>query len=78
MISVFLAFSVAELVTIRNFGVALAVGVALDAFFVRLIVVPAMMIRLDKWCWWIPGWLDRLLPGESTRPGLAQASEQRA
>jgi RND superfamily putative drug exporter len=78
MISVFLAFSVAELVTIRNFGVALAVGVALDAFVVRLIVVPAMMVRLGKWCWWMPGWLDRLLPGQSARPGSAQASEQRA
>jgi RND superfamily putative drug exporter len=78
MISVFLAFSVSELVTIRNFGVALSIGVALDAFVVRLIVVPAMMVRLGKWCWWIPGWLDRLLPGQSARPGSAQASEQRA
>jgi RND superfamily putative drug exporter len=78
MICVFLAFSVSELVAIRNFGVALAVGVALDAFVVRLIVVPAMMVRLGKWCWWIPGWLDRLLPGQSARPGAAQASEQRA
>lgn len=77
MISVFLAFSVSEFVTIRNFGVALAVGVALDAFVVRLIVVPAMMVRLGKWCWWMPGWLDRLLPGQSARPGAAQASEQR-
>jgi RND superfamily putative drug exporter len=78
MICVFLAFSVSELVSIRNFGVALAVGVALDAFVVRLIVVPAMMVRLGKWCWWIPGWLDRLLPGGRPAPGLDQASEQRA
>jgi RND superfamily putative drug exporter len=78
MISVFLAFSVSELASIRNFGVALAVGVALDAFVVRLIVVPAMMVRLGKWCWWIPGWLDRLLPGERPAPAFDQASEQRA
>jgi RND superfamily putative drug exporter len=63
MISVFLAFSVSELVTIRNFGVAQAIAVAIDAFIVRLIVVPAMMNRLGKWCWWMPSWLDRLLPG---------------
>ncbi|HKT83497.1 MAG TPA: MMPL family transporter, partial [Solirubrobacterales bacterium] len=68
MISVFLAFSVSELVTIRNFGVAQAVAVAIDAFIVRLIVVPAMMNRLGKWCWWMPGWLDRLLPGRRFRP----------
>lgn len=78
MISVFLAFSVSEFVTIRNFGVAQAVAIGIDAFIVRLIVVPAMMTRLGKWCWWMPGWLDRLLPGESLRPALDQASEQRA
>jgi putative drug exporter of the RND superfamily len=78
MISVFLAFSVSEFFTIRNLGVALAIGVALDAFVVRLIVVPAMMVRLDKWCWWMPGWLDRLLPGGRPAPGSDQASEQRA
>jgi len=78
MISVFLAFSVSEFVTIRNFGVAQAVAVGIDAFIVRLIVVPAIMTRLGKWCWWMPAWLDRLLPGEGSRPGPDQASEQRA
>jgi putative drug exporter of the RND superfamily len=78
MICVFLAFSVSEFITVRNLGVALAVGVALDAFVVRLIVVPAMMVRLGKWCWWMPGWLDRLLPGGRPAPALDQASEQRA
>ena len=85
MISVFLAFSVSELVTIRNFGVAQAVAVAIDAFIVRLIVVPAMMNRLGKWCWWMPRWLDRLLPGgrpgavaDEARGAAPQASEQRA
>lgn len=78
MISIFLAFSVSEFVTIRNFGVAQAVAVAMDAFVVRLIVVPAMMVRLGKWCWWMPGWLDRLLPGERFVPDPDQAREQRA
>jgi putative drug exporter of the RND superfamily len=78
MISVFLAFSVSEFVTIRNFGIAQAVAVALDAFLVRLIIVPAMMNWLGKWCWWVPRWLDRRLPGKPYRPGLDQASEQRA
>jgi putative drug exporter of the RND superfamily len=78
MISVFLAFSVSELITIRNFGVAQAIAVGIDAFIVRLIVVPAMMNRLGKWCWWMPAWLDRLLPGKSIRPAADQPSEQRA
>ena len=85
MICVFLAFSVSELVTIRNFGVAQSIAVGIDAFVVRLIVVPAMMVRLGKWSWWMPGWLDRLLPGQRSGVALdegltrgAQASEQRA
>jgi RND superfamily putative drug exporter len=71
MISVFLAFSVSEFVTIRNFGVAQAIAVFIDAFLIRLIVVPAVMGWLGKWCWWMPRWLDRLLPGESAPVALA-------
>lgn len=67
MISVFLAFSISDFMSIRNFGVAQAVAVFIDAFIVRLIVVPALMNRLGKWCWWLPKWLDRLLPRERSR-----------
>jgi RND superfamily putative drug exporter len=56
MISVFLAFSVSEFVTIRNFGVAQAIAVFIDAFLIRLIVVPAVMGWLGEWCWWMPRW----------------------
>ncbi len=63
MIAVFLAFSVSEFITIRNFGVAQAIGVFIDAFIVRLIVIPAAMTWLGDRCWWMPAWLDRLLPG---------------
>jgi RND superfamily putative drug exporter len=56
MISVFLAFSVSDFITIRNFGIGQAVAVFIDAFLVRLIVVPAMMRGLGKWCWWMPRW----------------------
>jgi putative drug exporter of the RND superfamily len=56
MISVFLAFSVSEFVSIRNFGVAQAIAVFIDAFLVRLIVVPAVMGWLGEWCWWMPRW----------------------
>ena len=70
MISVFLAFSVSELIMVRNFGIAQAVAVAIDAFIVRLIVVPAMMNRLGKWSWWMPSWLDRLLPNARSGAGV--------
>jgi RND superfamily putative drug exporter len=63
MVAVFLSFSVSSFVTLRNFGVAEAAGVLVDAFVVRLIFVPAIMRALGKWCWWMPRWLDRLIPG---------------
>jgi len=69
MISVFLAFSVSELVTVRNFGVAQAIAVAIDAFLVRLIVVPAMMNWLGEWSWWMPSWPERLRPSARSRAG---------
>jgi RND superfamily putative drug exporter len=74
MITVYLAFSISEFMTVRNFGVAQAVAVFIDAFLVRLIIVPAMMSRLGKWCWWMPRWLDRLLPG---KPAPATVADSR-
>jgi RND superfamily putative drug exporter len=43
-------------------GLALAVGVLIDAFLIRLVFVPAIMTMLGKNAWWLPRWLDRLLP----------------
>jgi RND superfamily putative drug exporter len=63
MISVFLAFSLSSFVTIRDFGVAQSIAVFIDAFMVRLIILPAVMRALGRWAWWMPKWLDRLLPG---------------
>lgn len=63
MIVVFLCFSVSEFATLRNFGVAQATAVFIDAFIARLIIVPAIMKALGRWSWWMPRWLDRLLPG---------------
>ncbi len=66
MIIVFLAFSVSSFATLRNFGVAQAIGVAIDAFVIRLIIVPAIMRALGRWAWWMPRWLDRVIPGGSS------------
>ncbi|HWA54917.1 MAG TPA: MMPL family transporter [Solirubrobacterales bacterium] len=73
MIAVFLSFSVSDFITTRNFGVAQAVAIALDAFVVRLIVVPAMMNLLGKWCWWLPKWLDRRWPDAARSRASAEA-----
>jgi RND superfamily putative drug exporter len=74
MMAVFISFSVVEMTTMRNFGVALTLGVFIDAFLIRLVVIPAVMGRLGKWSWWMPAWLDRLLPGGS--PPVGEAKER--
>jgi RND superfamily putative drug exporter len=43
-------------------GLALAAGVLIDAFLIRLVFVPALMSLMGKGAWWIPRWLDRALP----------------
>ncbi|MEW1545464.1 MMPL family transporter [Streptomyces tsukubensis] len=62
MISVFLAFVLSGDRVIAMFGIALAVAVALDAFVLRTLLVPALMHLLGGANWWLPGWLDRALP----------------
>jgi RND superfamily putative drug exporter len=74
MITVFLCFSVSEFITLRNFGVGQATAVFIDAFIIRLIVVPAAMKAMGKWSFWMPGWLDRMLPGGASPRGAARSS----
>jgi len=62
MTSVFAGFLFAEDSLIQSIGFALAVGVAVDAFVVRMMIVPAVMSMLGRRAWWLPRWLDRILP----------------
>jgi RND superfamily putative drug exporter len=62
MISVFSGFIFSHLTMVRPLGFALAFGVLIDAFVVRMTIVPAAMHLLGKSAWWIPRWLDRILP----------------
>ncbi len=62
MISVFGGFAFSHMAMIRPMGFGLATGVLFDAFVVRLILVPAVLSLLGKSAWWIPKWLDRVLP----------------
>jgi len=62
MICVFASFALGGNLTIKLFGVALASAVAIDAFIIRSVLVPAIMELLGKRAWWLPGWLDRILP----------------
>ena len=62
MIAVFIAFLDQPLPFIQIFGFALGVAVFFDAFFVRMALVPATMFITGRATWWMPRWLDRILP----------------
>ena len=73
MVSVFAGFISNGDGTIQAIGFGLAVGILIDAFLVRMTIVPAVMTLFGKAAWWIPKWLDRILPhisieGEAEAP----------
>ncbi|MFC4049304.1 MMPL family transporter [Actinomadura syzygii] len=81
MVAVFLSFAVADDPSAKMFGLGLATAILIDATVVRMVLVPATMTLLGRTNWWLPRWLDRMLPrgpvgtdaestGEATRPRL--------
>ena len=63
----------ADVVQIKALGLGIAIAVLVDATIVRLVLVPATMTLLGRANWWLPGWLDRALPGRAD-PTSAEAS----
>jgi len=80
MTAVFAAFMLQDEPIIKSMGFALAIAVVFDAFVVRMALIPAVLYLLGDRAWWLPRWLDRLLPevdvvGEKLeRPYLRDAS----
>ncbi|AZP22596.1 MMPL family transporter [Streptomyces aquilus] len=84
MAAVFLSFAVADDPSTKMFGLGLATAILIDATVVRMVLVPATMTLLGRANWWLPKWLDRMLPrgpvgtddtdaestGETPRPRL--------
>ncbi|MEW1706410.1 MMPL family transporter [Microbacterium sp. NPDC089190] len=62
MIAVFSGFIASDSVIIKSMGLGLALGVLFDAFVVRMLLVPALMHVLGGSVWWLPRWLDRIVP----------------
>jgi putative drug exporter of the RND superfamily len=62
MIAVFSGFIIDDDVVVKSIGFALAFGILVDAFLVRMTLVPAVLALLDRRAWWLPGWLDRRMP----------------
>ncbi|WP_371748430.1 MMPL family transporter [Peribacillus frigoritolerans] len=62
MVSVFTGFMLAPDPIIKSMGFALTFGIVFDAFIVRMAIVPAVMTLMGKAAWYIPSWLDKILP----------------
>jgi putative drug exporter of the RND superfamily len=81
MVVVFLAFVTAQDVFLKLFGIGLASAILLDATVVRLVLVPAVMQLLGDRNWWIPSWLEQILPRfdvERVAVGTAESSRAAA
>jgi RND superfamily putative drug exporter len=77
MVAVFLGFATEVDVTVKMLGLGMATAIALDATVVRMVLVPATMALLGRWNWWLPAWLDRLLPGVSVEGEEPVLEEER-
>ena len=75
MTGVFVAFVHTDNVYVKPIAFGLTVGIAADAFLVRMTLIPAIIVALGERAWWLPAWLDQLLPvvdveGESLEQAL--------
>jgi RND superfamily putative drug exporter len=75
MTCVFAVFVLTGVPSIKELGLGCAVAIALDATLVRLVLVPAAMKLLGDWNWWMPSWLDRILPDFSFESGSGSSPE---
>jgi RND superfamily putative drug exporter len=71
MVVVFLGFVTDPSPFVQMIGLGLAAAIAIDATIVRMVLVPATMTLMGRANWWLPGWLDRLLPHISLESGAA-------
>jgi RND superfamily putative drug exporter len=76
MVFVFGSFMLEDLRTIKVLGLGLAAAVAIDATVIRMLLVPATMELLGDKNWWIPRWLDKILPNLVVEPDRSDATER--
>jgi RND superfamily putative drug exporter len=62
MVCVFTSFVLNGNPVVKEFGVGLAIAIAIDSTLVRCLLVPAVMVLLGRWAWWLPGPLERVVP----------------
>ena len=75
MVVVFSSFVLDSDPTIKMLAVGMAVAVLIDASLVRMVLVPALMAILDRRAWWLPAWLDRIVPDLKLEGGEQESIE---
>jgi putative drug exporter of the RND superfamily len=78
MIAVFLAFVASPVPSLKMLGLGLTTAILVDATLVRMVLVPATMTLLGKANWWLPGWLDRILPRLTLEDSLQDSHRPQA
>ncbi len=73
MTAVFLSFALSSQRIVKEFGIGLATAILIDATLVRLVLVPSVMQILGDANWWLPAWLDRVIPKVSLEQGVERA-----
>jgi RND superfamily putative drug exporter len=74
---VFLAFVTQPDVIAKMMGLGLGLAILIDVLFVRLVIAPAVVVLLGDHAWWVPRWLDRILPDISLEGHLVQGLDER-
>jgi putative drug exporter of the RND superfamily len=77
MASVFLAFVTQDDVIGKMMGVGLGAAILIDVLIVRLVIAPAVVMLLGDRAWWLPRWLDRVLPNVSLEGHLVEGVDAR-
>jgi RND superfamily putative drug exporter len=76
MIAVFGGFVFSHLAMVRPLGFGMAIGVLFDAFIVRMLIVPALMNLAGDTAWWLPRWLQRVLPNVDIEGAALERTHQ--
>jgi RND superfamily putative drug exporter len=76
MSAVFLAFVSQDDVIGKMMGLGLGLAILIDVLIVRLVIAPAVVVLLGDRAWWVPGWLDRLLPNVSLEGHLVEGVDR--
>jgi RND superfamily putative drug exporter len=77
MAAVFLAFVTQPDVIAKMMGLGLGLAILIDVLLVRLVIAPAVVTLLGDRAWWVPAWLDRILPDVSLEGHLVESLDER-